>query len=64
MLDRRFTCVDCGAVSPEADEESMLISAKYGWRIVRRSQGEASALEARCAECWARHRAYLRAGSG
>jgi hypothetical protein len=63
MIGQRFTCVDCGAVSPQlnADEGSTLISMKYGWRISRqRDQKGAVAIDARCPACWTKRRSPSR----
>jgi hypothetical protein len=59
MIGQRFTCIDCGVVSPElnADEGSTLISIKYGWRITRRrDQKGPPAIDARCPDCWTKRR--------
>jgi hypothetical protein len=63
MLERRMTkhsphrCVDCGTHVPPQDDESALISMKYGWRLTRRvdEQGTAT-LEWRCPKCWVLYR--------
>jgi hypothetical protein len=58
MRDQRFQCIGCNRLSPGTDEDSSLISSKYGWRIVRRmgSDGQ-STVDARCPQCWAAFRA-------
>ena len=50
----RHTCVGCGKHSPETETEFTLISAKYGWRVVRARPEAAGAasLEWRCPACW------------
>jgi len=59
MVGQRFTCIDCGALSPEvtADEGSTLVSIKHGWRIRRRMDPmREPVIEARCPSCWAKRR--------
>ena len=59
MVGQRFTCIDCGALSPEvsADEGSTLVSIKYGWRIKRQMDRRGDPIiEARCPSCWAKRR--------
>jgi hypothetical protein len=50
--------VDCGTSVPPQDDESALISMKYGWRLTRKvgDKGQ-SLLEWRCPKCWASYRA-------
>jgi hypothetical protein len=50
-------CTDCGATVPAGDDDSTLVSVKYGWRLIRRAD-EAGALvsEWRCPMCWSRYR--------
>ncbi len=70
MVLRTHACVDRGTQVPPLDDESALISMKYGWRLTRRAVAtrEASAssesvatskeggavLEWRCPGCYAR----------
>jgi hypothetical protein len=57
------TCVQCKAKSPEAEGQT-LISAKYGWRLIRRADSEGNAiLEWRCPPCAERYK-KLRALAG
>lgn len=50
-------CVDCGTHVPPQDDESALISMKYGWRLTRRvDERGAAVLEWRCPKCWAAYR--------
>ena len=49
--------MDCGVHVPPQDDESGLISMKYGWRLTRKLAGDGSSLlEWRCPKCWARYR--------
>jgi hypothetical protein len=42
---------------PPSDDESALISMKYGWRLTRKILADGSSLlEWRCPRCWARFR--------
>jgi len=47
------SCADCGTRVPPQDDESALISMKYGWRLTKKlgESGEAI-LEWRCPKCW------------
>jgi hypothetical protein len=47
------TCVDCRRESPRTETAYTLISARFGWRLHRRtdSTGRFDA-EWRCPECW------------
>jgi hypothetical protein len=57
MVKRTHTCVDCGARVPPQDDDSALISVKYGWRLTRDVDGEgATRLEWRCPKCWIKYR--------
>jgi hypothetical protein len=58
MNDRRFTCCDCGTVSPDtAEDGSTLISSKFGWRISRRIDATGTpVVDARCPDCYDRYR--------
>lgn len=51
------SCTDCGTRVPPQDDESSLISMKYGWRLTRvvGPSGGAS-LEWRCPRCWVKFR--------
>lgn len=57
MTKRSHSCVDCRTKVPPQDDESALISMKYGWRLTRvvAPSGEAT-LEWRCPKCWAVYR--------
>jgi hypothetical protein len=49
--------VSCGAKVPPLDDESALISMKYGWRLTRSVARDGTAtLEWRCPKCWAEYR--------
>ena len=62
MPPRTHACVDCGTQVPPSDDESALISMKYGWRLTRKIQTDGtSLLEWRCPKCWARFREGKRA---
>jgi len=53
MVKRSHSCVDCGTRVPPQDDESALISMKYGWRLTRRLEEDGSStLEWRCPRCW------------
>jgi len=57
MAKRTHTCVDCGTRVPPQDDESSLISVKYGWRLTRNVAADGAArLEWRCPKCWATYR--------
>jgi DNA-directed RNA polymerase subunit RPC12/RpoP len=59
---RNHACADCGTQVPPIDDESALISMKYGWRLTRKVQSDGtSLLEWRCPKCWARFRESRRA---
>jgi hypothetical protein len=50
---------------PPQDDESALISVKYGWRLTRKVEGDGSSLlEWRCPKCWARYRETVKAAGG
>ena len=54
---RSHSCVDCGTRVPPQDDESALISMKYGWRLTRRlAEDGSSVLEWRCPKCWTAYR--------
>jgi len=54
---RTHTCVDCQIQVPPHDDESALISMKYGWRLTRKLLDDGtSLLQWRCPRCWARYR--------
>jgi hypothetical protein len=54
---RSHSCVDCGTRVPPQDDESSLISMKYGWRLTRKLADDgASILEWRCPRCWMAYR--------
>ncbi len=47
------SCVDCGTRVPPQDDESALISMKYGWRLTRHVAPDGTpVLEWRCPKCW------------
>jgi hypothetical protein len=55
---RPHSCHDCGTRVPPQDDESALISMKYGWRLTRKVADDGSAiLEWRCPKCWTAYRA-------
>ena len=57
MSRRVHVCVSCGAKVPPLDDESALISMKYGWRLTRRVERDGTAtLEWRCPKCWVEFR--------
>ena len=54
---RREKCNDCGTESPEIETDYTLISARYGWRVVRtRNAAGEFVIEWRCPTCWAKHK--------
>ncbi|MGH7298051.1 MAG: hypothetical protein ACRELB_24135 [Polyangiaceae bacterium] len=56
-------CVDCGTHVPPQDDESALISMKYGWRLTRTTADDGTAvLEWRCPKCWVLYREKRAAG--
>jgi hypothetical protein len=58
-------CVDCGTRVPPQDDESALISMKYGWRLTRTTAPDGAAvLEWRCPKCWAAFRERRGPGDG
>jgi hypothetical protein len=53
----RHRCVDCGVLSPKTDTNYTLISARHGWRLIRRlNEAGANVLEWRCPGCWQKFR--------
>ena len=64
MAKRPHICVSCGAKVPPLDDDSALVSMKYGWRLTRRvEEGSGVAtLEWRCPKCWAEYREGRQAG--
>jgi hypothetical protein len=57
MAKQPHSCVDCGTRVPPQDDESALISMKYGWRLVRKVGDDGAAiLEWRCPRCWTAYR--------
>lgn len=57
MVLRSHSCVDCAVSVPPQDDESALISMKYGWRLTRRAGDDGVAvLEWRCPKCWVIYR--------
>ncbi len=52
---RQKVCVDCGTLSPPTDVSFTMISARFGWRLVRSVDAAGNALvEWHCPQCWAR----------
>jgi hypothetical protein len=50
-------CTDCGASVPAQDDDSTLVSIKYGWRLVRHADDSGTMVsEWRCPTCWKRYR--------
>jgi hypothetical protein len=63
MAMRSHSCVDCGTRVPPQDDESALISMKYGWRLTRKlGEDGSSTLEWRCPKCWTIYRESRPAG--
>jgi hypothetical protein len=57
MTKRAHICVDCSARVPREDDDSALVSMKYGWRLTRKSGSEGdAAVEWRCPGCWTAYR--------
>ena len=55
-------CTDCGDAVPAQDDDSTLVSVKYGWRLIRRADSSGTMVsEWRCPRCWTR---YRQGGSG
>ena len=59
------TCSDCGIPLPaEDDDTSTLISAKYGWRLVREKRPNGDLVQVwRCPACWREHKRRQGLGS-
>jgi hypothetical protein len=57
MIADRPKCVACGSEAPETRTEYTLISAQYGWRVIRnrRAPGTTS-IEWYCPACWKRRK--------
>jgi hypothetical protein len=54
---RREKCHDCKVEAPETNTEYTLISARYGWRVVRSVDAAGdTVLEWRCPACWKRYK--------
>jgi hypothetical protein len=52
LVDRQH-CTDCGMVSPRTETNFTLISARYGWRLIRQLDAAGrQVLEWRCPRCW------------
>jgi hypothetical protein len=50
-------CIDCRTTLPAQEDDSTLVSVKYGWRLIRRQDSfGAMVSEWRCPACWARYR--------
>lgn len=57
MTSHTHSCVDCGIRVPPQDDESALISMKYGWRLTRNvAESGETTMEWRCPKCWAQYR--------
>lgn len=57
MEKRSHSCVDCGIRVPPQDDDSALISVKYGWRLTRTVGDDGAAiLDWRCPRCWTAYR--------
>lgn len=54
---QRWTCVDCGTLSPETETPKTLISAQHGWRVVFVLEDGKQSPQWRCASCWHDYRA-------
>jgi hypothetical protein len=56
----RHRCADCGTLSPKTDTNFTLISARYGWRLIRGVDGTSgrSRVEWRCPRCWEAYRKH------
>jgi hypothetical protein len=53
----RETCIDCGSLSPETNEDHTLTSS-MGWRLTRERQPDGRVCAVwRCGECWEKHKA-------
>ena len=57
-LVNRYHCVGCGVLSPETETNFTLISARHGWRLIRRPDDASGrqVLEWRCPRCWEKYR--------
>ncbi|MDP9151271.1 MAG: hypothetical protein M3O36_15195 [Myxococcota bacterium] len=56
-MQERETCVDCGARSPEKNEDHTLTSS-MGWRLTRERLQDGSFRAAwRCRDCFEKHKA-------
>lgn len=55
MHNHEFMCADCGKASPPTPEGET-ITKQHGWRVSRKVVGGVIEIQARCAECFARHR--------
>ena len=64
MAKTPHTCADCGTNVPPQDDDSALISIKYGWRMVRKPGKDGRPVaEWRCPQCWPKFR-EMRGKSG
>jgi len=65
-LGRRQICVDCRKLSPETNSDHTLISAEFGWRVLRRDKAGdgAGTIEWRCPPCWQVYKRARAAESG
>jgi hypothetical protein len=56
MRDRQ-ECIGCGTLSPETETNYTLISAQFGWRLVRERLPDGTfRVEWRCPDCWKRYK--------
>ncbi|HVY45026.1 MAG TPA: hypothetical protein VHB21_04065 [Minicystis sp.] len=63
-MGQRQTCIDCGKVSPETNSDHTLISAQYGWRVVKTDgEGGRWVMQWRCPTCWLRFKKARDAGT-
>lgn len=50
-------CTSCGTRSPEIETNYTLISAKFGWRLLRTKASDGSnVLHWFCAKCWSKRK--------
>jgi hypothetical protein len=64
LFEARYRCADCNIVAPPTDEDSILLSQSFGWRLTRVSVGDGHQVEARCPRCWVVYRGSARAAAG
>lgn len=59
------TCVQCGTEAPAANTDYTLISANFGWRVIRQDRPDGSrVMEWRCPSCWRAYKASRSKGAG